>query len=592
MFSAADLIDVLRTRRTLRSIRPETPGQLPEGWRRWLEAMPVRRKAVTGASADTFVDAFLGRALRTPPPVPAMPGRLQAFSSLWNQSWSPPSRDERGLRVSGMAASVTLHVLLSAALVWLMDARFLLLPPVAEETDAQVVEVEFIGRGTPADTGGAQAAAGPEAPAAAPLPAPAPSDPVAPPAPDLAEAAPPVAVLRPAPREAPAMAVAVPDIQVQAPRIPERPVPPPTPAQPLAVGEQPSPDDVFLLPPPTPAVTVTPAVAPPSLVADAPVVPVRDVPEPVTAPPVPTLSTTPTTVAVLPTIVPEPRVRPVDAPVAVMTPDFARATRPATAVASPEISTRVPDVRARDVPAPTRPDAVATGEEAPIATEAGDATSAEADVAPAQAAAPADARDGAETAPATPAGRDAGATAATHAPGRGPDPTEPPGAWESATRDDDWGDAVRDRPGGRAGRDGLFDDSGRPRLADTGPAPGEGRPPGSVEETVSDFDRAGEWMQRPAFPYEPTRFDRFWIPGGTLLEEWVRRGVRELTVRIPGTSKRLKCVVSVLQLGGGCWVADPNLNEQPSSGRPAPEVPFRPDLFEDPSVLEPAPPGG
>jgi hypothetical protein len=50
--------------------------------------------------------------------------------------------------------------------------------------------------------------------------------------------------------------------------------------------------------------------------------------------------------------------------------------------------------------------------------------------------------------------------------------------------------------------------------------------------------------------------------------------------------------VSVLQLGGGCWVSDPNLNEQPSSGRPAPDVPFRPDLFEDPGALEPPPPGG
>jgi hypothetical protein len=152
---------------------------------------------------------------------------------------------------------------------------------------------------------------------------------------------------------------------------------------------------------------------------------------------------------------------------------------------------------------------------------------------------------------------------------------------------DDWGAAARDRPGAAQGPPGLFDEDGRPRLADGG-----GVAPGTFEEHVADFGNAGEWMQRPAYPYEPTRFDRFWIPGGTLLEEWVRRGIRELMVPIPGTSKRLKCVVSVLQLGGGCWVSDPNLNEQPSTGRPAPEVPFRPELFEDPAALESAPPGG
>ena len=38
MFSAADVLEVLRQRRKLRSIRPETPGQLPPGWQAWLEA--------------------------------------------------------------------------------------------------------------------------------------------------------------------------------------------------------------------------------------------------------------------------------------------------------------------------------------------------------------------------------------------------------------------------------------------------------------------------------------------------------------------------------------------------------------------------
>jgi len=37
-------------------------------------------------------------------------------------------------------------------------------------------------------------------------------------------------------------------------------------------------------------------------------------------------------------------------------------------------------------------------------------------------------------------------------------------------------------------------------------------------------------------------------------------------------------VVSLLQLGGGCSIVDPNLNEQPAEGRPPPDVPFKPEL--------------
>jgi hypothetical protein len=97
-------------------------------------------------------------------------------------------------------------------------------------------------------------------------------------------------------------------------------------------------------------------------------------------------------------------------------------------------------------------------------------------------------------------------------------------------------------------------------------------------------------LQRPPYGYEPTRFDRYWIPGGTLLQEWVRRGIRNVSIPIPGTNKRLACVVSVLQLGGGCGLVDPNLNEQPAVARPPPDIPFRPELFEDPDAL--GPPGG
>jgi hypothetical protein len=328
---------------------------------------------------------------------------------------------------------------------------------------------------------------------------------------------------------------------------------------------------------------VAPVFEAPELVAEVPEVRVRDVPEPMAAPEVRGVAAEPRIVATVPTIVPEVRDRPVAAPEAVVTPDFQREDRPEPAVASPRITTRVPDIAARDIPAPAaqRPEATAT--EAPLATSSDAAP-------PAQSGREPRATDAAGVASAAPAGAvpEAGAAPTTAgAPGRGPDAAAPPGAWPTTTPGDDWGAAARDRPGAAQGPPGVFDDAGRPRLADGG-----GVAPGTFEENVADFGNAGEWMQRPAYPYEPTRFDRFWIPGGTLLEEWVRRGIRELMVPIPGTSKRLKCVVSVLQLGGGCWVSDPNLNEQPSTGRPAPEVPFRPELFEDPAALEPVPPGG
>ena len=145
---------------------------------------------------------------------------------------------------------------------------------------------------------------------------------------------------------------------------------------------------------------------------------------------------------------------------------------------------------------------------------------------------------------------------------------------------------------GAAGAGGLFDSTGRPRLAGTGEGgPPGGAPPGSEARQAIDLERGGTWLRRPPFDYEPTRFDRFWVPTGTLLEEWVRRGIKQMTIPIPGTSKEIVCVVSILQLGGGCMLNDPDINDQPSSGRPAPEVPFKPELQEDQDSLA-RPPGG
>ena len=58
-----------------------------------------------------------------------------------------------------------------------------------------------------------------------------------------------------------------------------------------------------------------------------------------------------------------------------------------------------------------------------------------------------------------------------------------------------------------------------------------------------------------------------------------------MSIPIPGTSKSLTCVVSLLQLGGGCGVSDPNLNDQEATARPPPDIPFKPDLQDDQQSL-------
>jgi hypothetical protein len=173
-----------------------------------------------------------------------------------------------------------------------------------------------------------------------------------------------------------------------------------------------------------------------------------------------------------------------------------------------------------------------------------------------------------------------GASTTNAGAGAGPKPAAAPGAWSTAKAGDDWGASDRNRAGGQAGNAGLFDENGRPRLAPgTSAAAGGGLPPGMIEEDIRDLDRAGTWLKRKnPLPYEPTAFDRYWLPGETLLQEWVRRGVREVQIRIPGTGKKIHCVVSLLQLGGGCGIDDPNMQDQEATARKPPDVPYKPEL--------------
>jgi hypothetical protein len=580
VFSAADLIDVLRRRRTLRSIRPESPGQLPPGWQAWLEAIRPQRHGVTGAPAPEMVAVLLQRPLREPPRAGAFLDRWQqAFATLWRQQWHPASEEERGPRIAGMATTGVVHLVLAVLLVWLMDARFLVLPP-PPEGEVVTVQVEWIGRGTPGEPGAGAAAdeqAAQDAPAAAAQPR-AESG--------IASAEPvegePVPAELPTPEiPAPELAIAPRTLTLESPPVTEREIPTPAPpvaAQPVQVTEVDVPDTDFVLPPPTPRMAVVPpAVATPELEPAPPSVREIAIPEPARTPmPAIRMPELPRIAAPTPEAnrSPAPMLR--DIPEPTPRPDVRTPALPAPRIAAPELPAARPGaVAAREIPTPD------AGPPGSVAADPGSAATSPADgTATAEAARPG---SGPPAAP--------GSTRPVAQPGIAAAPGLPPGAPATTRRGDDWGEALRNRPGARdAGPPGLFDESGRPRLADAPAGRPGGAPPGSVEERITDLDRAGTWLQRPPYGYEPTRFDRYWIPGGTLLEEWVRRGIRNVSIPIPGTSKRLACVISVLQLGGGCGVVDPNLNEQPATARPPPDIPFRPELFEDPDAL--GPPGG
>jgi hypothetical protein len=229
----------------------------------------------------------------------------------------------------------------------------------------------------------------------------------------------------------------------------------------------------------------------------------------------------------------------------------APAARVDVPVEAPRAVAQAVDVRAREIPAPAASSA--------------------------SSAAPTSAAPATPTAAAASTSSSAGpSTAATSAGvGTGPKTTPAPGSWATPRRGDDWGESTRNRPG-----NGVFDGDGRPRIVEGPGSASAAHPPGMITDEIKDIDRAGTWLKRKPFPYEPTRWDRLWRPNETLLEEWVDKGVKQVGIPIPGTNKRIVCIISILQLGGGCGISDPDLNEQPATARPPPDVPFKPALQE------------
>jgi hypothetical protein len=94
-----------------------------------------------------------------------------------------------------------------------------------------------------------------------------------------------------------------------------------------------------------------------------------------------------------------------------------------------------------------------------------------------------------------------------------------------------------------------------------------------------DLERAGHWLDRPpALVYEETRFEKYWKPNETLLDQVLRKAVekttKEVRIPIPGAPGReLVCVVSILAAGGACGV------ERYGSDIPRPGI-------DDPATLD------
>jgi hypothetical protein len=555
-FSSAELIEALR-RRARRSLRPERPpGEFPPGWRDWFASLRERVGAITGASSEAIVAILLQRELVPAPRRSTGLNRWQAFATLWRQQWHPPEPEGRRERIAAYAITLLVQLFFSLFLLWLAYARYGGEPmPQGED----VVQVEFIGQGTPAEEGGGAPSVQVDKPALAAPPQ----------AASVASPAPPV----PAPPAVPATAqAAAPAVATQTPSEPQPAPPNVPPAQPLQVTQTPQPDSSFVLQAPVPRAVAIPQqeVVVPELRESLRAIEVVEVPAPTPVqqirPRLPTASV----------VVPQLRARvealPSPAP---PLPDAS-----ARQVQLPQAQLRVPGLQApvASLPSPSP----ASASNAAQADDAGQASVVTAGNAPSQGNAPGATAAQAGGPPASGSGTQANPAGA----GAGPKPAAKPGAWSTAQRGDDWGLSDRNRPGAQAGKPGLFDENGRPRLPPGNRAQaGGGLPPGMIEENIADLDRAGTWLKRPPIDYTPTRFDKFWVPSETLLQNWVRRNIREVAIPIPGTSKKIRCVVSLLQLGGGCGIDDPNMQDQEATARPPPDIPFKPELQEDQGAL-------
>jgi len=577
---ADDILDWLLARQPDKRIVEKTTG-LPYGWGLWLRALtPLPRPF-----RSTEVIAELIQR-----PLPGSPGRLPALGFvqslrrlLW-QTWDPAPRDQRWMRWTSAVISVLLHVMFALLLLWVALIR----PPVQPEQggDGGRIQVEFLGSGTPQESGGGEPAAAGSAAAAAAGSA-------------QAEAA----ASQPRPASTTAATAPQPPASAPEPTASAEPVPTPPAPAPTAVEQPIQATDV--------AEATTDFVVPPTSVprTEVRVIP-RDAPEPQVRERTVEVAETPTPPSITPSVRPvETQVRTRDvavrerevtvvtaptAPVPVPGPrvevnvpqrDLQVREREVTPV--PSVSVTVAPVPQREITVPGRSPEVAVRERAvPNAAPRPAPAAATATSAPSPTPAASTASQ------AAPSRSAASSTAPSRAPAARPSPT--PGNWVTPARGDDWGAADRNRAGERTGAqanqgtgrtgDGLFNADGSVRVpGQEGSGDSERGAPGGENDGWSRerIAQSGTWLKRPPYDYTPTSFDKYWAPNESLLAEWVRKGIKAVEIPIPGTSSKISCVVSILQFGGGCGLSDPNMQDQPAVARPPPDIPFKKELQDD-----------
>lgn len=584
--TVADLIDLLAARRKASILHDRRTG-FPYSWSAWLRG---------GSRADGMAFAGIDAAAAAPPwqgPRSRGSGRGLSFQRalLHLFRWAgddPPPDDQRRIRWFSAFCSVALHLLFAVLLVWVALVRSNVPEPGAEEGER--VQVEYVGRGTPEDEGGgAPQAAAAQSSSARSAGAPAREG-------GAAEAA---AAASPQPQPTPPVPQdsGVDAELVAMPVDMSRPAPDVAAEQTLQVTEVPRPTTDFVLPPPT--------VAAPALRVHEPQVRERTV-ESAVAPAVPVRALPTRDVVAKAPAMPQVQVRErqietVPTPPVAMTP-----VRPREAEV--RLNGVEPAVRERQVETAPRQDvqmATVSARESGVQVRTADVAVRErrmpgvADAAPAPATGsgpvPARASEGGAQASRSSQGAAAGGPAANAAPqsgtstGAGPRPQDRSGGWAAPVRSDDWGASQRQASGGSGaasdpGR-GLYNNDGSVRMAgDAGKeaAPGRGAPGGESDSwSREQIDHAGTWLKRPPYEHKPTSFDKYWVPNESLLAEWVRKGIRSIEIPIPGTENRISCVISVLQFGGGCGLSNPNMQEQPASARPPPDIPFKKELQDD-----------
>ncbi|KLD71333.1 transmembrane repetitive protein [Xanthomonas pisi DSM 18956] len=593
MTTAADLLQALRARMPGKLILDRRTG-LPYGWAIW---MRNRGDVSAPFNDDQVMDVLLARpSLAHGEAAAALLTPFQAFRSLWWQHWEPRPTDQRRQHWLAMLGSLLIHLGFIALLIWVVTVRWA--PDDTKPGDESRVRMSFIGDGAVEQGGGqaepsavAQAASADAAAAqqagAAPGERSLPTTPSSEPPPAATE---PVAAtstaqaqdIAPEPVPAAASEPVTPDV----PQVTVQ-VAPVTIESSLQVTETAVATNEFVVPPP-PSITVAPRAMTPT----APQVEVRqrEIQTLTDRPQLRELQRPAAAVAVRPADAPAVRER------EVVVPDRPQVASPVMRPREVIPSVRMPEVAVRSTELPNVPDPAPTP--APVAPSTPAPAAAPTSEASATVPQPLSAASASQAA-ASPAKSEQSSHSAAAAsspsrpasnPAAGPAPADRSGGWDVAANADDWSKSDRNRrgetTGGNGQRDGVFNSDGSVRVAGAGEAgkgAGDRGPPGSDTDTWTrdQIAQGGTWLKRPPYGYTPTSLDKYWMPNQSLLQEWVRRGLKKIEIPIPGTTTKISCVVSLLQFGGGCGLSDPNLNDQPAIARPPPDVPFKRELQED-----------